>query len=158
MARVSSFNPLPCKTLSMNPTKGHLGFRMKNSLSAVTVHSVGILSGKGREVARLRFSIGGENRGVRPLPRIWGIGAAADDDDWGSEKEEWIGEGVATTLGEEEEKIKEPSGLRRSRHCSNGMTLGMEQNCMFAGLGSKPMKLSHSQKLNTERFYCVVQV
>ncbi|KAJ4975415.1 hypothetical protein NE237_000521 [Protea cynaroides] len=112
MAGVSSFNPLPCKTLSLsvNPAKGHLGFRMKNSLSTVTVHSVGILSGKGREVARLRFPIGRENRGVRPLLRIRATGAAAtDDDEWGSEKEEWTGEGVATALGEEEVKVKEPS-------------------------------------------------
>ncbi|KAJ4967645.1 hypothetical protein NE237_014346 [Protea cynaroides] len=97
----------------------------------------------GREVAWLRFPIGGENRGVRPLLRIQATGAVAEDDEWGSEKDEWTGEGIATALGEEE-KIKEPSGLRRSRHCSNGMTLGMERNYMFAGLGSEPMKLSHS--------------
>ncbi|KAJ4957876.1 hypothetical protein NE237_024987 [Protea cynaroides] len=131
MARVSSFNLLPFKTLSVIPTKFHLGFRMKNSLSTVTVHSAGILSGKGREVARLRFPIGGENRGVRPLLRIRVTGPAGNDDEWGSEKEEWIGEGVATALGEEEEKIKEPSGLRRSRYCSDGMTLGMEQNSLI---------------------------
>ncbi|KAJ4964772.1 hypothetical protein NE237_016621 [Protea cynaroides] len=92
------------------------------------------MSGKGREVARLRFPIGGENPGVRPLLRIRATGVAVDDDERGSEKEEWTGEGVATVLGEEEEKIREP----------NNMMLGMERNCMFTGLGSEPMKLSRT--------------
>ncbi|KAJ4964401.1 hypothetical protein NE237_024340 [Protea cynaroides] len=144
MAGVSSFNPLPCKTLFVNTTKCDLGFRMKNSLSIVIDDFVGILSGKGREVARLRFPIGGENPGVRPLLRIQATGVAVDDDERGSEKEEWIGEGVATVLGEEEEKIREPSGFHQSRHCRDGMTLGMERNCLFAGLGSEPMKLSQT--------------
>ncbi|XP_042520755.1 plastid-lipid-associated protein, chloroplastic-like [Macadamia integrifolia] len=106
MAGISSFSPFPCETLSLS--QGHLGFRKKNSLSTVTVHSGRIPSGKGREVAGSRFSIGWASRGVRPLLRIK---AAADDDEWGAENEEWTGEGVATALGEEEaeEKPKEPS-------------------------------------------------
>ncbi|XP_043688510.1 plastid-lipid-associated protein, chloroplastic-like [Telopea speciosissima] len=111
MAGVSSFNPFLCKTLSLSayPKQGHLWFGKKNLPSTVTVHSVGIPSGKGMEVEGSRFSIGWTSRGLRPFLRIR---AAENDDEWGPENEEWTGEGVATALGEEEEeeeKPKEPS-------------------------------------------------
>ncbi|KAL9455640.1 hypothetical protein AB3S75_004959 [Citrus x aurantiifolia] len=102
MASISQTNQFPCKTLSQNPP--HKQFTLKPSI--LPLNSVRI----SRSLAKKSFlSIQGFTR-ARPLV----LTRAADDDEWGPEKEKEEGGALAVAEEESPKEVTEIDNLKKA--------------------------------------------